>query len=445
MFTHDSGRIARPRSTAVFLAAVLIVGSAPAAAQEPDTGGAPADTGVVSRLERVTAHFRQMLRTLEQNPALEEQWAGEMVLAATVRTGTSGSRAARQVDEFAATLDSLSGSPAADASDGFARRLSRIERDVDRMLGALREVAGEMESLRAVAHREVEGQTAAHVHSGAADTTARGHGGAGGHHSGLHFAHPLATESVSPDTKLRINYDHRNLAAGERENAAALAAEWSPHRSFSVEASVPYSFTAGTTGFSHVALKFASYAFENAGVSLGYGVGLGLPTSGDAGHAHEEEGHTHGSRVSAALRGEAPDPRFNGTGGVHSSLGRDLWTFEPFLNVGWKTGRWELVGFGTFEIPTNQAHQDEVGTELAYNASALFRAAPEVQTTLELHGHAGLSGHATGEAVANLTPGVKLRPSDESPFFLGIAGSFPVSADESYDARALVSLFYHFH
>ena len=85
-----------------------------------------------------------------------------------------------------------------------------------------------------------------------------------------------------------------------------------------------------------------------------------------------------------------------------------------------------------------------MGTELGYNASALFRAAPEVQATLELHGTAGLSGHATGEAVANVTPGVKLRPSGDSPFFLGLAGSFPVTTDESYGARALVSLFYHF-
>ena len=281
------------------------------------------------------------------------------------------------------------------------------------------------------------------------DSSAHRHGAAGsaapGHHAGLHFAHPLATESVSPDTKLRVDYDYRDLPAGERENAATLAAEWSPHRSFSVEASVPYSFTAEATGFSHVALKFASYAFEHAGISLGYGVGLGLPTSGgEAGHEHEEGGHSHGSRVSASVRSEAPPPRFNGAGGVHSTLGRDLWTFEPFLNAGWKTGRWELVGFGTFEIPTNHADQGEVGTEIAYNASALFRAAPEVQATLELHGHAGLSGHATGEAVANLTPGVKLRPSGDSPFFLGIAGSIPVSADESYETRALVSLFYHF-
>lgn len=270
-------------------------------------------------------------------------------------------------------------------------------------------------------------------------------------HGGLHFAHPLATESVSPDTKLRLNFDHRNLPAGELENATALAAEWSPHRSFSIEASVPYSLTAEATGFTHVALKFANYAFEEAGVSLGYGLGVSAPTSGAAPTHHHDEGHTHdegghASRSAAAsLRGGAPSPRLNGTGGVHGSLGRDLWTFEPFLNVGWKVGRWELVGFGTFGIPTDQGPGTEVATDFAYNASALFRAAPEVQTTLELHGHTGLSGHDADRSVLNVTPGVKLRPSGDSPWFLGLAGSFPVSGEVSYDARALVSLFYHFH
>lgn len=267
-------------------------------------------------------------------------------------------------------------------------------------------------------------------------------------HDGLHFAHPLATESVSPDTKIRINFDHRNLPADELENATSLSAEWSPHRSLSVEASVPYSLTAEATGFTHVALKFANYAFEDAGISLGYGLGLSAPTSGAAtheeGHTHEDGGHAHGA-ASPSLRDSPPPPRMNGGGGVHGSLGKDLWTFEPFLNAGWKTGRWELVGFGTFEIPTNQADQAEVGTELSYNASALFRAAAEAQATLELHGHTGLSGHEADRTVVNLTPGVKLRPSGDSPFFLGLAGSFPLSGDVSYDARALVSLFYHFH
>lgn len=311
-------------------------------------------------------------------------------------------------------------------------------------MASLRTIAGELEGLRAVAHRETEGGAPRHT---GVDTVSGQHAaGAGtGHHRGLHFAHPLATESVSPDTKLRVDYDYRDLPADEEENAATLAAEWAPHRSFSIEASVPYSLTADATGFSHVALKFANYAFESSGVSLGYGVGLGLPTSGDAPDpTHEEGGHTHAHRADAAVLSDPPGPRFNGTGGVHSSLGRNLWTFEPFLNAGWKAGRWELVGFGTFEIPTNHAEQAEVGTELGYNASALFRAAPEVQATLELHGTAGLSGHATGEAVTNLTPGVKLRPSGDSPFFLGLAGSFPVSSDQSYGARALVSLFYHF-
>lgn len=422
--------------------ATLIV-APPARAQQQDQA-AGSDSSAVARLEQTAGHLEQMLRTLRQNPSLEERWTDESVLADAVAAARHGSRAASALARLDAALDSLQRDAGGEGSGELADQLGRISAETDRMRSALRAVAFEMAALRSVVHGEGAG---AHPHPGSDTVT---HAGGTGHtHGGLHFAHPLATESVSPDTKLRLNFDHRNLPAGELENATALAAEWSPHRSFSIQASVPYSLSAEATGFTHLALKFANYAFEDAGVSVGYGLSVSAPTSGAAvqeeGHTHDEGGHEHGSAALASVRGGTPGARANGTGGVHGSLGKDLWTFEPFLNVGWRTGRWELVGFGTFGIPTNQGSGTEVSTEFSYNASALFRAAPEVQTTLELHGHTGLSGHDADRSVLNLTPGVKLRPSGDSPWFLGLAGSFPVSGDVSYDARALVSLFYHFH
>lgn len=262
-----------------------------------------------------------------------------------------------------------------------------------------------------------------------------------GHHAGLHFSHPLVSESVSPDTKLRLDFNHRQLNEQEDETSFGLAAEYAFHRSMSLEVSVPYSATDEAFGFTHAALKFANYAFEEQGVSLGYGLGVEFPTAGDA--PEEEGGHTHGALAAPASR-QTPAPRLNGGGGVHGTLGEDFYEFEPFFNVGWKTGPWELVGFGTFGIPSGTGDRLEVGTELSWNFSALYRVMPEVQALLELNGTSGLSGAPVGEDVVNLSPGIKLRPSGGSHLFLGVGGSVPLSEDESFENRVFVSLFYHF-
>lgn len=273
------------------------------------------------------------------------------------------------------------------------------------------------------------------------------------HEHTLHFSHPLVAESVSPDTKLRLDYGYRDLNGEETEYTVGVAAEYAFTPSVSVEAGIPYSLTDAAFGFTHVALKFANYAFQDAGVSLGYGIGFGLPTSGSSPdthhgdeHGHEEGGHAHEAPYLSASRSSPPfvTPRFNGSGGVHGTLGKSHWQFEPFLNLGWKTGRWELVGFTTFGIPSGLDDSHDVGTELSWNASALFEAAPEVQALLELHGHSGLNGHPVGEDAVNVAPGLKLRPSGDSPLFVGIGASFPITDDRTADARALLSLFYHF-
>lgn len=81
---------------------------------------------------------------------------------------------------------------------------------------------------------------------------------------GLHFAHPLITESVSPDTKIRLDYRFLDLEGGRR-NTVAFEGEYAFHRAFSTEVGIPYTsldreeMTDGSSlGNTEIALKFAN-------------------------------------------------------------------------------------------------------------------------------------------------------------------------------------------
>jgi hypothetical protein len=264
-----------------------------------------------------------------------------------------------------------------------------------------------------------------------------------GHHGGLHFTHPLFAESVSPDQKVRLNYGYFDLAGeNEQEHSASVGFEYAFSRAFSVEAAVPYSFTDGAAGITSVTLKFANYALEEQGLLLGYGIGAGLPTSGDAGgeggHDHD---HDHGAGAPAGI----PDPAFDGGGGsVHATLGRDHWELSPFFNIGYRGGSWELVGFGTFGVPTGDVPADDGGVSISYNASALYHAGTRFDLLAEIHGSGGVQGHPVGEDVVELAPGIRWQVLPDRPLVLGAGASFPLTDRQNYDGRLLVSLFYHF-
>ena len=108
-------------------------------------------------------------------------------------------------------------------------------------------------------------------------------GEAGHHQEGLHFSHPLITESVSPDTKIRIDYTFVNLADDATKNAFLFEGEYAFHRSFSIEAGVPFETldpgvgsSMSNFGNAELAFKFANFAFEDRGLLLGYGIELGF-------------------------------------------------------------------------------------------------------------------------------------------------------------------------
>lgn len=232
---------------------------------------------------------------------------------------------------------------------------------------------------------------------------------------GLHFAHPLFAESVSPDTKLRMDFALAREDKGS-ESEIELEVEYAFHRSFSIETVIPYVFLSPDEGASEsdlgnmeVALKFANFAFEDHGVLLGYGVEFGLPTGN----------------------------KDRGIGSDH------IWEIEPFLNIGVKRGRFEMQAFSIFGIPTNQEESEETETEFKYDVTTLYHVSDRVQALLELNGQGVLSGEDAGEGIVSLSPGIKVAPTSDRHLFFGLGVSVPLG-DEELDASVRVSAFYHF-
>lgn len=232
----------------------------------------------------------------------------------------------------------------------------------------------------------------------------------------VHFTHPIFTESVSPDTKLRVDVAREWEEEGNA-NEIELEGEISIHHDFSIELKAPFLFLdpdvgSSESGFGNleVALKFANLVFSERGVLLGYGLAFGLPTGDEA----------------------------KGIGSDH------IWEIEPFLNFGVMTGDWEIVGWTRFGIPTNQDVGEEVETEFHYDLSTLYHFSSRFQGLVELNGATGLSGDAAGEGIVSLSPGIKVAPfPNNTALFIGLGGRFPLG-DEELNAELRSGVFYHF-
>lgn len=238
-----------------------------------------------------------------------------------------------------------------------------------------------------------------------------------GHQHGLHFSHPLVTESPSPDTKIRIDFIATDEPDGN-EYTAQLELEYAFARWISFEVTLPYTFARPDAGENHsnldtveVALKLASFALEKYGVLLGGGLELGLPTGDDR-------------------------------EGIGSNNETEI---EPFLFAAWQKGSFEAVTFLTFTIPVHQSkdERDEVDLELGVNISFLYHLGDAITAMLEFDGKTILEG-TKEQTVVNITPGIKLRPIRDVPLDIGVGVSVPISHDKKFDVRTLVSAFYHF-
>lgn len=249
---------------------------------------------------------------------------------------------------------------------------------------------------------------------------------------GLHFSHPLITESPSPDTKIRLDYFFLNVDGevedeelgeeGEgpskfKESTVNLELEYAFTRNISIEADIPYTFINPDEGkdvnhFNNIEIgvKLATFILEEYGILLGGGLEFGLPTGDD------EKG-----------------------------IGSDnIFEIEPFLSFGWKYKILEVVSFLHIGFPVNQKGDQNEGDELGYNLSTLVHATEWLEVLLEFDGETVLNGEEEGESVLNIDPGVKFKPFKSQDLQVGFGAGFPVTNDEEFEYRLIASVFYHF-
>ncbi len=192
--------------------------------------------------------------------------------------------------------------------------------------------------------------------------------------------------------------------------------EYAPVRWMSFEIEIPYTVAdrdeepnRHNLDDLEVAIKLANFVFEDEGVLLGGGLELGLPT-----------------------------------GNSSNELGSDRRIMiEPFVDVGWKRGDFEVIGFLKFGFPENEA-ADDPDWELGWNTSLLYHATPVLASVLEFDGERVWGGEEDGETVAHVSPGLRMNPLADHDFAVGTGVSIPITNDEEFDLRWSISIFYHF-
>ena len=243
---------------------------------------------------------------------------------------------------------------------------------------------------------------------------------------GLHFSHPLISESPSPDTKIRLDYFFLDEIeeAGEEEEGGGLKnhtirleAEYAFNRNISIELDLPYTFIDPEEGSNEdhintieIGLKLATYIFEQYGLLLGGGIEFGIPTGDDQ----------------------------KGVGSDH------ILEIEPFLSMGYKYNNFELVSFVSLGFPVNQDDGEDESDEFGYNVSLLYHLTNGIEVLLEIDGEVALNGEEDGESILNIDPGIKILPFNNKDIHIGFGAGFPLTEDEAFEYRLIGSLIYHF-
>jgi hypothetical protein len=242
------------------------------------------------------------------------------------------------------------------------------------------------------------------------------------HHDGLHFRHPLVTESPAPETKIRLDYIYTNEPGEHGEDGAYvqslnIVGEYAFNDSLGVEVALPYSFrdpkgddsNTDNLGNLKVALKYASHVFADSGLLVGGGLELGLPT----GSTRKEIGSSH------------------------------IIEIEPFIDFGYQLSDFELIGVLGAGFPQNENTDDETDLELEWSTSLVHKTNHELSLILEASGEHVKGGEEDGAHIINLTPGFTYKLPDTN-LLLGAGVSFPVTDDKEIYAQPIISLFCHF-
>ena len=240
---------------------------------------------------------------------------------------------------------------------------------------------------------------------------------------GLHFSHPLISESPSPDTKIRLDYFFMDIegeeeqGGGLKNHTIRLEAEYAFSRNISIEVDAPYTFINPDEGIGvdhlnniEVGLKLASFIFEQYGLLLGGGIEFGIPTGDDQ----------------------------KGVGSDH------ILEIEPFLSMGYKYNNFELVSFISLGFPVNQDDGEDESDEFGYNVSLLYHLTNGIEVLLEIDGEVALNGEEDGESILNIDPGIKILPFNNKDIHIGFGAGFPLTEDEAFEYRLIGSLICHF-
>ena len=242
------------------------------------------------------------------------------------------------------------------------------------------------------------------------------HGDHDDHDGPLHFAHPIFTESPSPDTKLRLDYLFRQIVAGEQEHSMRVEAEYAFTPSVSIEANLPVTSrresgtSANSVGSGEIALKLASYAAADRGLLFGGGLALGVPTGSDR--------------------------KAIGSGHIVE--------IEPYVDIGYKKGEAELVSFLAFSTTTHRRAGELREDDLSLAASGLYHVAERVETLIEFQTARALAGAEEGRQTATVAAGVKYHVGRVHHLVLGIGGRVPITHERDSEHEVLLSVLWHF-
>lgn len=232
----------------------------------------------------------------------------------------------------------------------------------------------------------------------------------------LHFAHPLFTESPSPDTKVRVDYLFRRLASPAYEHSVRLEAEYAFTPSVSLEANVPLTSrsksgtTANSVGSGEIALKLASYAAAARGLLLGGGVALGVPTGSD----RKAIGSSHIIEV------------------------------EPYIDAGYMHGETELVTFLSFSTATHRRVEEGREEAVSLAVSGLQHVAERVEVLAEFQTERSVAGAESGRQTASGALGIKYHLGRIHHLVVGIGGRLPLTRERDSEHEVLLSTLWHF-
>lgn len=241
------------------------------------------------------------------------------------------------------------------------------------------------------------------------------------HGQGLYLAHPLATESPVPDTKVRMDYIWQRVPGHHEDDGKSdlstvrATVEYAFDESIGIEINAPYTWRnprdAAEEDTDHLdnvgmALKYANRSFEDRGVMLGGGLELGLPTGDDEKHI----GSDHETEIA------------------------------PFLSFGYRSGAAQLTGSLEFGFPVNSDHAD---FEIGWGAAALWAATDRADVMIEAEGEKLYGGEEGGSHAVSLAPGAAFTVPGHENLRVGAGVAFPVTEDKEFYVRPMVSLFWH--